>query len=47
MCVKNTTYNGCDNGVWSPTNYTTLVVEHVANRQDEHSTEERMKHLLQ
>ena len=31
MCVKNTTYNGCDNGVWSPTNYTTLkwVVEHV------------------
>mgnify|MGYP006948246581 FL=1 len=29
MCVKNTTYNGCDNGVWSPTNYTTWVVEHV------------------
>ena len=31
MCVKNTTYNGCDNGVWSPTNYTTWVVEHVAH----------------
>ena len=29
MCVKNTTYNGCDNGVWLPTNYTTWVVEHV------------------
>ena len=29
MCVKNTTYNGCDNGVWSPTNYITWVVEHV------------------
>ena len=29
MCVKNTTYNGCDNVVWSPTNYTTWVVEHV------------------
>ena len=29
MCVKNTTYNGCDYGVWSPTNYTTWVVEHV------------------
>ena len=29
MCVKNATYNGCDNGVWSPTNYTTWVVEHV------------------
>ena len=24
MCVKNS-----DNGVWSPTNYTTWVVEHV------------------
>ena len=23
MCVKNTSYNGCDNGVWLPTNYTT------------------------
>ena len=29
MCVKNTTYNRCDNGVWSPINYTTQVVEHV------------------
>ena len=29
MCVKNNTYNGCDNGVGSPTNYTTWVVEHV------------------
>ena len=29
MCVKSTTYNGCDNGVWSPTNYTTWVMEHV------------------
>ena len=29
MCVKNTTYNGCDNVVWSPTNYITWVVEHV------------------
>ena len=26
---KNTTYNGCDNVVWSPTNYTTWVVEGV------------------
>ena len=25
MCVKKTTYNGCDNGVCSPTNYTTWV----------------------
>ena len=29
MCVKNTTYNGCDNEVWSPTNYIGWVVEHV------------------
>ena len=29
MCVKNTTCNGCDNGIWSPTNYTTWVVEHA------------------
>ena len=29
MCVKNTTYNGCDNEVWSPTNYTTWVMDHV------------------
>ena len=29
MCVTNTTYNESHNGVWSPTNYTTLVVEHV------------------
>ena len=28
MYVKNTTYNGCDNGVWSRTNYTTWVAEH-------------------
>ena len=27
--MKNTTYNGCHNGVWSPINYTTWVVEHV------------------
>ena len=30
MCLKNTTYNGCDNGVRSPDNFTTWVVEHVA-----------------
>ena len=29
MCVKNITYNGCDDVVWSPTNYTTWVVERV------------------
>ena len=29
MCVKNSTYNGRDNEVWSPTNYTTWVVEYV------------------
>ena len=29
MCVKNTTYYDCDNVKWSPTNYTTWVVEHV------------------
>ena len=29
MCVKNTTYNGHDIVVWSHSNYTTWVVEHV------------------
>ena len=31
MCAKNTPYNGygCDNEVWSPTNYITWLVEHV------------------
>ena len=30
MYEKNiVTYNGCHNGIWSPTNYTTWVMEHV------------------
>ena len=29
MYVKNTTYNGCDTVVWSPTKYTTWVMERV------------------
>ena len=43
MCVKKTTYNGCHNGVWSPTNDTAWVVEHVelSIGKMKHSTEER------
>ena len=29
MCVKKITYNGCDNIVWSPTNYSTWVLEGI------------------
>ena len=41
MCVENTTYNGRDNGVWSPTNYTTWVVEHVEFPIDKMNTPRR------
>ena len=39
MCVINTSYNGCHSRVSLLTNYKTCW---IANRQDEHSTEERI-----
>ena len=46
MCVKNTTYNKCDNGVWSPTNYSTWVVEHVELPIDKTNTPPRKEFSL-
>ena len=46
VCVKNSTYNGCDNGVWSPTNYTTYVVEHVELPRGKTNTPLRKEFLL-
>ena len=31
MCVKNTTYNGCHNGIWSPTNFSLSLLVKTHN----------------
>ena len=46
MCVKNTTYNGCETKVYSPTNYTTWVVERVKLPIGKTNTPPRKEFLL-